>query len=59
MVDAHSGGVRYVNTGPFPYGAAILRGNRTGLVTNEGPGTVSVIDLQSATKIKDIIRAIT
>ena len=31
----------------YPYGAAILRDGRTGLVSNEAPGTVSVIDLQT------------
>ena len=54
IVNTRSHAVRYVQTGPFPYGAAILPGNRTGLVSNEGPGTVSVINLSSATKVKDI-----
>jgi DNA-binding beta-propeller fold protein YncE len=46
--------VKYVPTGHYPYGAAVLPGNKRGLVSNEAPGTVSVIDLQNATKIKDI-----
>ena len=54
VIDTHTRSVRYVHTGPYPYGAAILPDNRTGLVSNEGPGTVSVIDLASATKVKDI-----
>jgi DNA-binding beta-propeller fold protein YncE len=54
VIDTHTRSVRYVKTGPFPYGAAILKDNRTGLVSNEGPGTVSVIDLATATKVKDI-----
>src|SRR3989440_1869054 len=54
IVDVASKGVRYVATGSYPYGAAILRDGRTGLVSNESPGTVSVIDLQAGTKTKDI-----
>jgi DNA-binding beta-propeller fold protein YncE/phospholipase C len=54
IVDVPSKGVRYVTTGSYPYGAAILRDGRTGLVSNESPGTVSVIDLQAGTKTKDI-----
>ncbi len=54
VVDTRTRGVRYVHTGPFPYGAAILPDNRTGLVSNEGPGTVSVINLPTATVVKDI-----
>src|SRR5207302_2612658 len=54
VIDTKSGGIRYVKTGQFPYAAAILPNGSTGLVSNEGPGTVSVIDLRSATKIKDI-----
>jgi DNA-binding beta-propeller fold protein YncE len=54
IVDVRSGGVRTVKTGTYPYGAAILPGGRTGLVSNEGPGTVSVVDLRRATKVKDI-----
>jgi DNA-binding beta-propeller fold protein YncE len=54
IVDVASKGVRYVPTGSYPYGAAILRDGRTGLVSNESPGTVSVIDLQAGTKTKDI-----
>ena len=54
IIDTHTRAVRYVPTGAFPYAAAILPGGRTGLVSNEGPGTVSVIDLASATKTKDI-----
>ena len=46
--------VRYVNTGHYPYGAAILPGDRLGLVSNESPGTVSVINLAKAKKVKDL-----
>jgi DNA-binding beta-propeller fold protein YncE len=54
IIDTHSHAVSYVPTGYYPYGAAILPDNKTGLVSNEGPGTVSVIDLVSGTKLKDI-----
>ncbi len=54
IVDVASEGVRYVKTGSYPYGAAILRDGRTGLVSNEADGTVSVIDLGAARKVKDI-----
>lgn len=54
VIDTRTRAVRYVHTGPFPYGAAILPDNRTGLVSNEGPGTVSVINLSTATVVKDI-----
>jgi DNA-binding beta-propeller fold protein YncE len=54
IVDVASKNVRYVATGDYPYGAAILPGGTTGLVSNEAPGTVSVIDLKTAKKVKDI-----
>ncbi|MGI9184764.1 MAG: bifunctional YncE family protein/alkaline phosphatase family protein [Solirubrobacteraceae bacterium] len=54
IIDIRSHAVRYVPTGTYPYAAAILPDGRTGLVSNEGPGTVSVISLASATKVKDI-----
>jgi DNA-binding beta-propeller fold protein YncE len=46
--------VRYVETGSYPYGAAILPDGKTGLVSNEAAGTVSVIDLAAAKKVRDI-----
>ena len=54
VVDVKTKKVAYVKTGDYPYGAAILRDGKTGLVSNETPGTVSVVDLATATKIKDI-----
>jgi DNA-binding beta-propeller fold protein YncE len=54
VVNVKTKGVRYVATGHYPYGAAILRNGKYGLVSNETPGTVSVVDLASATKVKDI-----
>jgi DNA-binding beta-propeller fold protein YncE len=54
IVDTRTKAVRYVPTGSHPFGAAILPDGRTGLVSNRGPGTVSVIDLKAGRKIKDI-----
>jgi DNA-binding beta-propeller fold protein YncE len=49
IVETATGGVRYVRTGSYPYGAAIAQDGRTGLVTNEAQGTVSFIDLETGT----------
>jgi YVTN family beta-propeller protein len=48
--------VHYValGVGSYPFGAAILPDGRTGLVTNEATGTMSVIDMQNATKTASI-----
>ncbi len=48
--------VHYValGNGSYPLGAAVTPNGRTGLVTNEGKGTMSVIDLQSARKLATI-----
>jgi YVTN family beta-propeller protein len=46
--------VRYVATGSYPYGAAVLPDGRYGLVSNEASGTLSVIDMASAKKVRDI-----
>ncbi len=54
VIDTATGSVRYVKTGNYPYGSAILPDGHTGLVSNETPGTVSVIDLRSARKVTDI-----
>jgi len=54
VISTSTGSVRYVKTGNYPYGSAILPDGHTGLVSNETPGTVSVIDLRSATKVADI-----
>lgn len=54
VIDTATKQVRYVKTGRYPYGAAITRDGKRGLVSNESDGTVSVIDLASATKVKDI-----
>jgi DNA-binding beta-propeller fold protein YncE len=54
IVDVASGAVSYVSTGTYPYGAAITPDGKTGLVSNEGTGTVSIIDLASATKVADV-----
>ena len=54
IVDTASKEVRYVKTGRYPYGAAITRDGKKGLVSNEADGTVSVIDLAAGEKEKDI-----
>jgi Phosphoesterase family len=54
VIDVPSKRVSYVKVGEYPYGAAITRDGELGLVSNETDGTVSVIDLDRATKVKDI-----
>jgi DNA-binding beta-propeller fold protein YncE len=54
VIDTKTKAVSYVATGSHPFGAAILPDGKTGLVSNRGPGTVSVIDLPTATKTADI-----
>ncbi|MDQ1746553.1 MAG: hypothetical protein QOD07_816, partial [Frankiaceae bacterium] len=54
IVSTATNTVTYVGVGHYPYGAAILPDNKTGLVTNETDGTVSVIDLVHGTKLCDI-----
>lgn len=48
--------VRYVSTGSgaYPFGAAILPNGRTGLISNEATGTLTLIDMQSATTLARI-----
>ena len=54
VVDLRTRTVRYVQVGHYPYGAGITRDGKLGLVSNETPGTVSVIDLATATRVKDL-----
>jgi YVTN family beta-propeller protein len=57
VIDLNKGDqVHYValGSGSYPFGAAIAPDGRTGLVTNEGTGTMSVIDMQTATKTAGI-----
>jgi len=54
IISTATGAVTYVAVGHYPYGAAILADNKTGLVSNETDGTVSVIDLVSGAKLTDI-----
>ncbi|HEX8065331.1 MAG TPA: bifunctional YncE family protein/alkaline phosphatase family protein [Thermoleophilaceae bacterium] len=54
VVDTSSRSVKFVKVGSYPYGAAITSDGKHGLVSNESDGTVSVIDLADATKVKDI-----
>jgi DNA-binding beta-propeller fold protein YncE len=54
IVDLKTNQIKYVPTGNYPYGAAITPDGKTGLISNETPGTVSVIDLAAAKKVADI-----
>ena len=54
IIDTATRAVRYVPVGSYPYGAAITRDGKHGLVSNESDGTVSVIDLAAGEKIRDI-----
>src|SRR4051794_14376848 len=54
IVDTRSQAVAYVTVGSYPYGAAITRDGKRALVGNEADGTVSVIDLATKKKVKDI-----
>src|SRR3954447_4836224 len=54
IVDLKTKAIKYVDTGNYPYGAAITPNGKIGLISNETPGTVSVIDLAAAKKVKDI-----
>ena len=54
LVDTQTHRTTYVPAGSHPYGAAILRNGRVGLVSNEGSGTVTAIDLRSGSRIGEI-----
>ena len=54
IVDVATSTVRYVATGSYPFGAAVAAGSTLGVVTNEAAGTLSLIDLASATKVADV-----
>jgi DNA-binding beta-propeller fold protein YncE len=54
VIDTSTRKARFVKVGSYPYGAAITRDGKRGLVSNESDGTVSVIDLAAGTKVKDI-----
>jgi DNA-binding beta-propeller fold protein YncE len=54
IVNTQTRQVRYVKTGSYPYGAGVTADGKLGLVSNEASGTVSVIDLARAQKVKDI-----
>ena len=48
--------VRYVPmaSGSYPFGAAVLPDGRTGLVSNEATGKLSVVDMRAGLKLRDI-----
>ena len=54
VVDIKTKKVRYVETGNYPYGAAITPDGKRGFVSSETDATVTVINLKSAKKVKDI-----
>jgi DNA-binding beta-propeller fold protein YncE len=54
IISTETNTVKYVAVGHYPYGAAILADGKTGLVSNETDGTVSVIDLAAGTKTADV-----
>ncbi len=54
IINTATHAVRYVSVGHYPYGAAITRNGRYGLVTGETEGTVSVINLATASVTKTI-----
>jgi YVTN family beta-propeller protein len=54
IVDTATKAVKYVAVGGYPYGAAITRDQKFGLVSSETDGQVSVIDLQTAKVVKKI-----
>jgi hypothetical protein len=54
VIDTATGSVRYVKVGHYPYGAGVTTDGKTGLVTSETGGTVSVIDLAAAKVVKTI-----
>lgn len=45
IVDLQTGHVAYTPVGRYPYGAAITKDGKTGLVTSETEGTVTAIDM--------------
>jgi YVTN family beta-propeller protein len=54
VIDTATRTVRYVGVGHYPYGAAITGDGRFGLVSSETEGTVSVINLGTASVVKSI-----
>jgi YVTN family beta-propeller protein len=54
ILDTRTRRTAYVGVGSHPYGAAILRSGRVGLVSNEGSGTVTAINLRRGTRIANI-----
>ncbi len=54
IVDLKSREVSYTRTGRYPYGAGITNDGKLGLVTSETEGKVSVLDMASGQKVKDI-----
>jgi DNA-binding beta-propeller fold protein YncE len=49
-----SDAVKYVPTGAYPFGSAVSPDGRIGVVSNEASGTLSIIDMAKAVKVRDI-----
>ena len=54
IVNLETRSVRYGPAGRYPYGAAITRDGKLGLVSNAADGTVTVVDLASGAAVKTI-----
>ena len=54
LVDLGNDSVSYTPVGRYPYGAAITTDGKTGLISNQTPGTVSAIDMGSGAVTKTI-----
>ena len=54
IVDLASREVRYTPAGRYPYGAAITKDGKLGLISNEADGTVTVLDLASGEEVRVI-----
>ncbi len=54
LVDTKTKAVRFADVGQYPFSAQVDRGSKRAFVTNELTGTVSVVDLASATTTASI-----
>ena len=51
IVDTAHGTVKYVQTGRYPYAAAILPDGKTGVVTNESEGSITTINMNTGARV--------
>ncbi len=54
IVNLETREVSYGPAGRYPYGAAITKDGKVGLISNEADGTVTVVDLASGDEVKTI-----